>query len=71
MTPDNRDYAKAMGRTATPGQTYAPPAFAAPAQAYAPPVQTPPPVAPAMQQGAFPVAQQPAAGADARPAWAR
>jgi len=59
VTPDNRDYAKAMGRTGTPGQ------------AYASPVQTPPPVAPAMQQGVFPVAQQPAVGADPRPAWAR
>lgn len=60
VTPDHRDYAQVMGRTGTP------------AQAYAPPVQSPQPAAPAMQQGAFPPpAQQPAAGADPRPTWAR
>ena len=68
VTPDHRDYAQAMGRTAAPAG-YAPPpqpAYAPPAPAYAPPA------APAMHQGAFPApAQQPAPGADPRPAWAR
>ncbi len=71
VTPDHRDYAKAMGRTTAPAG-YAPPAYAPPAQAYAPPVHTPPPPPPAMHQGAFPApAQQPAPGADPRPTWAR
>jgi len=65
VTPDHRDYAQAMGRIAAPAG-YAP-------TAYAPPAHTPPPAAPAMHPGAFPVpaAQQPAAGADPRPTWAR
>ena len=71
VTPDHRDYAQAMGRTAAPAG-YAPPAYAAPAQGYSPPAHTAPPAAPAMHQGAFPAsAQQPAAGADPRPTWAR
>jgi hypothetical protein len=71
VTPDHRDYAQAMGRIAAP-VGYAPPAYAPPAQGYAPPAHTAPPAAPAMHQGAFPAAaQQPAAGADPRPAWAR
>ena len=71
VTPDHRDYAQAMGRTAAPAG-YAPPAYAAPAQGYSPPAHTAPPAAPAMHQGAFPAsAQQPAPGADPRPAWAR
>ena len=67
VRPDHRDYAKAMGQQTAPAG-YAPPqpAYAPPAPAYAPPAP------PAMQQGAFPIpAQQPAAGADPRPAWAR
>ena len=65
VTPDHRDYAQVMGRMAAP-------AGYAPAAAYAPPTHTPPPAVPAMQQGAFPApAQQPAAGADPRPTWAR
>jgi hypothetical protein len=71
VTPDHRDYAQAMGRTAAPAG-YAPPAYAPPAQGYAPPAHTAPPAAPATHQGAFPAsAQQPAAGADPRPTWAR
>jgi len=71
VTPDHRNYAQAMGRTAAPA-AYAPPAYAPPAQGYTPPVHTPPPATPAMHQGAFPVsAPPPAAGADPRPTWAR
>ena len=71
VTPDHRDYAQAMGRTAAPAG-YASPAYAPPAQGYAPPAHTAPPAAPAMHQGAFPAsAQQPVAGADPRPTWAR
>ena len=72
VTPDHRDYAAAMGRQAASAGSVPPQlAYAPPPQAYAPPVQTPAPAMPAMQQGAFPVSQQPAAGADPRPAWAR
>ncbi len=71
VTPDHRDYAQAMGRTTAPAG-YAAPAYAPPSQGYAPPVNTPPPAAPAMQQGAFPVpTPQPGPGNDPRPAWAR
>ena len=71
VTPDHRDYAQAMGRIAAP-VGYAPPAYAPPAQGYAPPAHTAPPAAPARHQGAVPAsAQQPAPGADPRPAWAR
>jgi hypothetical protein len=66
VTPDHRDYAKAMGHQAAPAG-YAPqPAYAPPAPAYAPAA------GPAMHQGAFPApAPQPAAGVDPRPTWAR
>ena len=63
VTPDHRDYAKAMGRTAALAGYASPPAYAPPAQ---------PAAAPAMQQGAFPVpTPQPGPGNDPRPAWAR
>ena len=60
VTPDHRDYAQVMGRqVALAG-------YASPAPAYAPPA------APAIHQAAFPAStQQPAAGADPRPTWAR
>lgn len=68
VTPDHRGYADVMGQQ----RMVAGPRPAAASQGYAPPVNTPPPAVPAMQQGAFPAqAQQPAAGADPRPAWAR
>ncbi|PZW42330.1 hypothetical protein C8P66_118117 [Humitalea rosea] len=67
VTPDHRDYAKAMGRQVAPA------GYAAPQPAYAPPAPTyAAPAAPAMQQGAFPApTPQPAPGNDPRPAWAR
>jgi hypothetical protein len=66
VTPDHRDYAKAIGRQAAPAGYASQPGYAPPAPAYAPAA------APAMHQVAFPaVAPQPAAGADPRPTWAR
>ncbi len=67
VTPDHRDYAQVMGRQAAPA------GYAAPQSAHAPPATTyASPAAPAMHQGAFPAStQQPAAGADPRPTWAR
>ena len=68
VTPDHRGYSEVMGQQ----HLVAGPRPAAASQGYAPPVNTPPPAVPAMQQGGFPAqAQQPAAGADPRPAWAR
>ena len=67
VTPDHRGYSEVMGQQ----HLVAGPRPAAASQGYAPPVNTPPPAVPAMQQGGFPAqAQQPAAGADPRPAWA-
>lgn len=68
VTTDHRGYSEVMGQQ----HLVAGPRPAAASQGYAPPVNTPPPAVPAMQQGAFPAqAQQPASGADLRPAWAR
>ena len=71
VTPDQKEYAQAMGRHSVPVGYAPPPAYAAQAA----PTYAPPPVAPASPpapQGAFPAAQPPQGTAtDMRPTWAR